>query len=116
MTHCGQPCGAFVGQVRSAYRRAALTCLPAQRHVQYRPIALHEVAQPFWHGQYLLVLRQARVDVVRQVRFRLHHASGFARGADAMALGHLHCGSGARRTRNLIAPGGLQGEGCGSRC
>ena len=62
----------------------------AQHHAEYRPVTLHEVAQPLRHRQHPLAHplahRQAREYVVRQVRRRLHHATGVARGADTMAL------------------------------
>ena len=58
----------------------------AQHHVQYRPITLHEVAQPLGHRQHPLAHRQAREDVIGQVRRRLHHAPRVARGADTPAF------------------------------
>ena len=57
-----------------------------QHHVQYRPIALHEVAQALGHRQHPLAHRQAREDVICEVRRRLHHAPGVARGADTPAF------------------------------
>ena len=57
-----------------------------QRHVEHWPVALHEVTQALWHGQYPLAHRQAGEDVVREVRRRLHHEPRVARGADAPAL------------------------------
>lgn len=58
----------------------------AQHHVEYRPVALHEVAQPLRDRQHPLAHRQAPVNMVRQVRRRLYHAPGVARGAHAPAL------------------------------
>jgi hypothetical protein len=58
----------------------------AQHHVQYRSITLHEVAQALWDRQHPLAHRQAGKDVVSEVRRRLHHAPGIARGAHAAAF------------------------------
>ena len=57
-----------------------------QHHVEHWPVALHEVAQSLGHRQHPLAHRQAGKDVIRQVRRRLHHAPGVARGADATAF------------------------------
>ena len=58
----------------------------AQHHVEHNPVALHEVAQPLRDRQHPLAHRQAGKDLIRQVRRRLHHAPGVARGAHASAL------------------------------
>jgi hypothetical protein len=58
----------------------------AQHHVEYRPVALHEVVQPFRNRQHPLAHRQAGEAVIRQVRCRLHHAPRVARGADTPAF------------------------------
>jgi hypothetical protein len=58
----------------------------AQRTVQRRPIALHEVAQPLGHRQHPLAHRQVRKNMVHQVRRRLLHAPRVARGADCATL------------------------------
>ena len=60
---------------------------PMCRAVEHRPVALHEVAQPFGNRQHPLAHRQAGKDVIRPVRRRLYHAPGIARGADAPAFG-----------------------------
>jgi hypothetical protein len=58
----------------------------AQRTVQRRPIALHEVTQPLGHRQHPLAHRQVRKNMVHQVRRRLLHAPRVARGADWLEL------------------------------
>ena len=58
----------------------------AQRAVQRRPIALHEVTQPLGHRQHPLAHRQVRKNMVHQVRRRLLHAPRVARGADCATL------------------------------
>lgn len=57
-----------------------------QNHIQHRPVALHEVAQPFGNRQHPLAHRQTGESMVRQVRRRLHHTPGVARGTHAPAL------------------------------
>ena len=51
-----------------------------------KAVALHEVAQPLWYRQHPLAHRQARQNVIGQVRRCLHHALGVARRANATAL------------------------------
>jgi hypothetical protein len=51
-----------------------------------RAIALHEVAQALGHRQHPLAHRQAREDVIGEMRRRLHHAPRVARGADTPAF------------------------------
>jgi hypothetical protein len=58
----------------------------AQHHVEHRPVALHEVAQPFGYRQHPLAHRQAGKNMIRQVCRRLYHAPGVARGAHATAF------------------------------
>ncbi len=50
----------------------------AQHHVQYRPVALHEVAQPLRHREHPLAHRQTGINMIAEVRRRLHHASRVA--------------------------------------
>ena len=58
----------------------------AQHHIQCCSVALHKVAQPLGHGEHPLAHRQAREDMVYEVRRRLHHAPGIARGAHTPAF------------------------------
>jgi hypothetical protein len=58
----------------------------AQHHVQHCPIALHKVAQPFWHRQHPLAYWQARENMLCQVLRRLHPTPGGARGAHTPAF------------------------------
>jgi hypothetical protein len=63
----------------------------AQHHVEHCPVTLHEIAQSLRHRQHPLAHWQAGKDVVAEVRRRLHHAPGVARGAHAPAfagIGH----------------------------
>ena len=57
-----------------------------QHHIQHGPITLHKVSQALGHGQHPLAHRQARENVVCEMRRRLHHASRVARGAYASAF------------------------------
>ena len=57
-----------------------------QHHVEHCPVALHEVAQALGHRQHPLAHRQTGENMIRQVRRRLHHAAGIARGADTPAF------------------------------
>ena len=61
----------------------------AQHHVQSCIVALHEVAQSLRDREHPLAHRQAGKDVVRQMRRRLHHAPGIARGAHTPAFAGL---------------------------
>ena len=58
----------------------------AQHHVQYRPVALHEVAQSLRHREHQLAHRRAGENMIAEVRRRLHPAPCVARGAHASAL------------------------------
>jgi hypothetical protein len=58
----------------------------AQHHVANRTIPLQKKAQPLWNRQHPLTHWQTGEDEIRQVRRRLHHAPGVARGADDPAF------------------------------
>ena len=58
----------------------------AQHHVESRPVTMNKVAQPLWNSQHPLAHRQTREDVIGEVRRRLLHAPGIARGVDTTAL------------------------------
>jgi hypothetical protein len=58
----------------------------AQHHVEHHTVTLHEVAQPLWHRQHPLAHRQARENMIGEVRCRLHHAPRVARGTDTAAF------------------------------
>ena len=52
-----------------------------QHHIKHQPVALHEVAQSFGNRQHPLAHRQARENVIRQMRSGLHPGPGcYARG------------------------------------
>ena len=63
----------------------------AKHHVEHRPVSLHEVAQALRHREHPLAHRQAGEHMIAEVRRRLLHAPGVARGADTPAfagIGH----------------------------
>jgi hypothetical protein len=88
--HCADLQGSLVHtQSTGAVSLQALrddTQKDSQHHVQYRPITLHEIAQPLWHRQHPLAHRLARENVITQVRGSLYHAPRVARGADPTAF------------------------------
>ena len=73
---------------RTVRAQTLLHCV--QEHPQHGTleigVALQEVAQALGHRQYPLPYRQARDDVISQMRGRRHHAPGVARWADAAPL------------------------------
>jgi hypothetical protein len=61
----------------------------AQHHIEHRPVALYEVAQPLRDRQHPLGHGQARENMVRQVRRCLHHTPCVARRAHAPAFARI---------------------------
>ncbi|MCY1166398.1 hypothetical protein D9M73_63310 [compost metagenome] len=88
--HCADTHACFVSLRRTgAVFMQAVLYHPqenAQGRVQRRPVTLHKVPQPLWYRQHPLAHAQAGEDVVCQVRRRLGHASGVARGAHTTAF------------------------------
>ena len=107
-SHCANLQGNLVHlRGTGAVRLSALRNNPqknTQHHVQYRPITLHEVAQALGDGKHPLAHRQARKDVIGQMRRRLHHAACVARGADTLAF----AGEGHKVVVRAVSAAGVQ--------